>query len=248
MQTLSRARERGTDVWLIHGLGDAPRVWLAARKDVTLEGYRLIAPALPGFGGTPPLPARERGLEGLARWVQTQIARRSRGRRVILVGHSMGGMLASLIAARTSDLSGLINVEGPLTLADCDTTKQASRATDFPRWFRAFRRMVRLPESGAPAHYGTSVAEADGPSFLACAKDIVALASGARMAKLYAAIRAPHIFFYGAATGGISRRSLTFLQAHGCETKEFAAAAHWPMTETPRDFARALIDTIERFS
>jgi pimeloyl-ACP methyl ester carboxylesterase len=183
----------------------------------------------------------------LARWLEGEIRRRSRDRQVLVIGHSMGGMIATLVASRMPELCGLINIEGPLTLDDCDTSRQAAESADFPRWFRVFKRAVRAPGSGAPPHYGASVDEADGLSFHACAKGIVALARRSRMGKLYAGLRVPRLFFYGVGPGGMSNRSRAFLKAHGCETTEFAAAAHWPMTEAPGEFTQALMYGIERF-
>jgi pimeloyl-ACP methyl ester carboxylesterase len=244
----SRAREREIDVWLIHGLGDSPRVWRGVRKPLARKGRNVIAPALPGFGGTPPLVARRQGLEGLAGWLEGEIRRRSRDRQVVVIGHSMGGMIGTLVASRMPELCGLINIEGPLTLDDCDTSRQAAESSDFPHWFRVFKRAVRAPGSGAPPHYGASVDEAHGPSFGACAKDIVALARRSQMAKLYAGLLVPRIFFYGVAPGGMSKRSRAFLKVHACETEEFAAAAHWPMTEASDEFNQALMRGIERFT
>lgn len=243
----SRASKRGIDVWLIHGLGDAPRVWRGVRKQRALARYRVIAPALPGFDGTPPLPRRRQKLAGLAHWLQGEIRRHSRGRHVVLVGHSMGGMVGTIVASQIPDLLGFINIEGPITLADCETSRAAAESEDFARWFRAFRRAVRTPGSGAPAHYGAGIVETDVPSFRAYAEDIVALARGVRIGKMYAALRAPHVFFYGAKPGGIAKRALAFLKVHGCKTEGFADAAHWPMVETPREFEKTLARTIERF-
>lgn len=158
----------------------------------------------------------------------------------------MGGMVVTLVASRMPALRGVINIEGPLTLADCDTSRQAAEARDFPRWFRAFKRMVRAP-GAAPSHYVASIDEADALSFRSCAQSIVALARRSGMAKLYAGLDVPRIFFYGAAPGGMSKRSIAFLKLHGCSTEEFVAAAHWPMTETPREFVEALVDGVERF-
>ena len=65
------------------------------------------------------------------------------------------------------------------------------------------------------------------------------------MAKLYAGLHVPSIFFYGVRTGGMSKRSRAFLKAHGCETEEFATAAHWPMTEAPGEFMTALVRGVQ---
>jgi pimeloyl-ACP methyl ester carboxylesterase len=228
------------DVWLIHGLGDSPRVWRAVRKDPRFRFYRFISPALPGHSGTPALAPRRRNLEGLARWLEAQIDRRSRGRRVVLVGHSMGGMIVTLLGARRPELTGLVNIEGNLTLDDCFTAKRASRTADFPRWFRMFRQEVRRPESGAPAHYAISVAGADPATFRACARDIVSYARRARMGKVYASLKLPSVYFYGCAADGISKTTVRLLRNRDLRTRRFAAAGHWPMVETPERFAKAL--------
>jgi hypothetical protein len=107
---------------------------------------------------------------------------------------------------------------------------------------------MRAPGNDAPPHYAESVDEADGLSFRIGAKDIVAFARGARMGKLYAALRVPHVYFYGEAAGGIARSTVQFLAMRECETEAFASAGHWPMQEMPREFGRALIRSIERFS
>lgn len=234
------------DVWLIHGLGDSPRVWRAVRKDPAFKRYRLIAPALPGFGGTTPLEARRRGLRGLADWLAAQIKRRSRGRRVVLVGHSMGGVIATLVASGQSRITGFINIEGPLLLADCDTTREASRAADFSAWFKAFRKAVRSPESGAPAHYAAGVDETAPAMFLRGAQDIVAFARRARSADLYAASPTPRIYYYGGAPGSISKESKHFLATRRLASERFAKAGHWPMTETPAEFAAALARSLRQ--
>ena len=170
--------------------------------------------------------------------LEEQIQRRSRGRDVVLVGHSMGGMIGTLVASRMPKLRAFINVEGPLTLADLDTARKAAESKGFTRWFRDFKRDVRTP-GYAPAHYAASLDEADPFSFHDCAADIVALARGARIAKMYASLLVPHVFFYGR-SGGQSKRSVEFLRTHGCKTISFAGAAHWPMTETPAQFEREL--------
>lgn len=239
--------EQPTDVWLIHGLGDAPRVWRDVRADPAFKRYRLIAPVLPGLGGTAPLAKSYRGVHGLAEWLAAQIARRSRGRRVLLVGHSMGGMIATLVAAQhPSIVAGVVNIEGPLTSIDGNTSQQASRATDFARWFRRFRRAMQSPESGAPTHYAKSVDEADAATFLACARDIVALTRFDRMAKMYAGVKVPRAYYYGSAANGLSPATVRWLESQGLETVCFPKAGHWPMTESPREFRIALRASLAR--
>ena len=128
-------------------------------------------------------------------------------------------------------------------LADIDTARKAAKSKGFARWFRDFKRDVHTP-GGAPAHYAASIDEADASTFRACAEDIVALLRGARMAKIYAGLPVPKIFYYGGSTGGQSNRSVDFLQTRGCQTIRFARAEHFPMTETPAQFERELASSL----
>ena len=154
----------------------------------------------------------------------------------MLVGHSMGGMIATLAAERNKDIAGIINIEGPLLPADTETSTRAARTENFPRWFAAFQRYVATPESGAPAHYALSIARADPATFRSGARDIVALTRRGEMASRYARLKIPRIYFAGADGQGISAASRRYLAQHGLRVETFAGAAHWPMTETRRAF------------
>ncbi|MBV8171320.1 MAG: alpha/beta hydrolase [Candidatus Eremiobacteraeota bacterium] len=242
---MSARKTSATDVrtvWLVHGLGDSPLVWQSVRRKQELKGYRFIKPALPGHGGADPLPQRERGLDGTAHWLQSAIE--EQGDPVILVGHSMGGMIATLLGARCALVAGVVNVEGPLLLADCDTAKKASQAKDFARWFASFRDSVKFQTSNAPLHYARSVARADALTFLACARGIVALTRNGEMARTYSSLQVPAVYYYGDARDGISKASREFLRSGGLAVKRFRGAGHWPMIDQPEEFRAALSEAL----
>ena len=132
-------------------------------------------------------------------------------------------------------------------MADCETSASAAKAKHFTRWFHAFKCTVQAPDSGAPAHYSASLVRADATSFRMFARSIVAHARRARMAKLYASLRVPHVYFYGRMADGISQDSLRFLAAHHCPAKGFTSAAHWPMSEAPREFYGTLGRSLARY-
>ena len=236
------AGRRGDErhIYLIHGLGDSPRVWRGTRAAAPLKRYRFIVPALPGFGGRKPLPRRKRGIYGLADWLQAEIGRRSKGRRIVLVGHSMGGTIATLLGSRMGEVEAIINVEGPLLLSDLRTSRQAANTKNFPRWFGDFRRTMTKPEagSGIPEHFGAAVARADPATFRACARDIVKLTRGGRLAALFTRLPVQATHFYG--SEGISAQSQRLLRDRSCAAVRFDRAGHWPMIDAPAKFARRL--------
>jgi pimeloyl-ACP methyl ester carboxylesterase len=75
-------------------------------------GRRVLAPDLPGHGGTPMLP--EPGLAPVVDAVHKAV--RAAGiERPIVVGHSIGGPVAAIYAS-TYPAAGVISVEAPIRL------------------------------------------------------------------------------------------------------------------------------------
>jgi pimeloyl-ACP methyl ester carboxylesterase len=99
-----------TAVLLLHGIGGGRSIWNDAAsgtaRALAEAGYRAVAVDLPGYGdseamGAPDLAAMVAGV----RAVMTDIA----ARHAVLVGHSMGGMVAQELTARDpAGVDGLV--------------------------------------------------------------------------------------------------------------------------------------------
>jgi acylglycerol lipase len=98
---------------LIHGLGGHPARWDFLAKYLAARGYPSYALALRGFG---PCPERPRGhIDSFKVWDRDVLALRELvgrdhpGRKVILLGESMGGLIAYDLAARNAHkFAGLV--------------------------------------------------------------------------------------------------------------------------------------------
>ncbi|HTZ08002.1 MAG TPA: alpha/beta fold hydrolase [Acidimicrobiales bacterium] len=88
----------GAPVVFLHGWGLDHRVYKRALGRLVAGGAHVIAPALPGFGGTASLPAPEQTLAGYAGWVVRFLDAVGVGEPVELLGHSFGGGVAILVA------------------------------------------------------------------------------------------------------------------------------------------------------
>ena len=99
---------------MIHGFTGSKENWypLAER----LHGnYRLLIPDLPGWGESDRKPGADYGFGAQAERVAAFIQSRSPGKPVVLLGHSMGGGIAALVAARYPRLVakvGLLDAAG----------------------------------------------------------------------------------------------------------------------------------------
>jgi pimeloyl-ACP methyl ester carboxylesterase len=84
----------GRPLLFLHGWGLGYRSYKRALKRLVRSGYRVYAPALPGFGGTAPLPEHLFDLPGYADWVAEFLVAVGVEEPVLLVGHSFGGGVA----------------------------------------------------------------------------------------------------------------------------------------------------------
>jgi abhydrolase domain-containing protein 6 len=90
-------------VVMVHGFTGSKENWypLAAQ----LRGrYRMLVPDLPGWGESERKPDADYGFVAQAERVAAFIRAQSPGKPVILLGHSMGGGIAALVAARHPQL------------------------------------------------------------------------------------------------------------------------------------------------
>jgi carboxylesterase len=94
-------------VLLLHGFGDSPQSLASLARPLYERGFAVYAPLLPGHGRT----LRDFHASGGAEWMAE--ARRAldllreRDERVGIVGLSMGGALAALLASEASDVRAL---------------------------------------------------------------------------------------------------------------------------------------------
>jgi pimeloyl-ACP methyl ester carboxylesterase len=111
---------------MIHGLGCDAGFWEPQMEALRAAGHEVEAPHLPYHGG--PTEGVNPSLEGLAAWVAGEMG----GRPAILLGHSLGGMIALEIAIDEPAL-----VEG-IVLVDAFANLRLNEAN--------------LPELWAPAY------------------------------------------------------------------------------------------------
>lgn len=113
----------GPAVVFLHGWGLSHRTYRHGLERIVGRGARVLAPAMPGFGGTAPLPPQQFSLEGYADWVAAFIREVGVEGPVTLVGHSFGGGVALRTAHGHPELVGqlvLVNSIGGSVWANRD--------------------------------------------------------------------------------------------------------------------------------
>jgi pimeloyl-ACP methyl ester carboxylesterase len=98
----------GADVVLLHGGGRTSRDWDQVAHRLATMGYRTVAVDLRGHGGTPVAPwIWELVVDDVATVVDTLGLHQP-----VVVGHSLGGMVAALWAASHSSCPLAVNLDG----------------------------------------------------------------------------------------------------------------------------------------
>ena len=155
------ARPSGLTLLLLHGIFDAGSTWDLVAGPLTRAGHEVLAPDLRGFGRSEWLgaggyyyfPDYLADVAGLVDELNPQ--------RLGVVGHSMGGAVASLFAGAFPDrLERLALLEGvgPPELP-------ASTAVDrTQRWLRDLRRVDRTPRPLASLEDAVARLAANNPS------------------------------------------------------------------------------------
>jgi pimeloyl-ACP methyl ester carboxylesterase len=85
-------------VVLLHGWGLGHHTYRDVIERVAAEGVRVIAPAMPGFGGAADLPDETFSMSGYARWVIDLLDVLGVDESVVVLGHSFGGGVSIRLA------------------------------------------------------------------------------------------------------------------------------------------------------
>lgn len=101
------ATDRG-GVLLLHGFGDTPQTLGYLAAHLHAQGWGVHAPLLPGHGRTLEAFANSRATDWLAAARDAFARMRARYDRVSIVGLSMGGSLATILAAESPDIDALV--------------------------------------------------------------------------------------------------------------------------------------------
>jgi pimeloyl-ACP methyl ester carboxylesterase len=100
-----RSLGSGPTIVMLHGIGGGNMAFAPQVESFSLQGWRAVAWDMPGYGHCPPIePYTFKGLaESAARLIEVLDAS-GNNKPVVLLGHSMGGMVAQEVIARRPGL------------------------------------------------------------------------------------------------------------------------------------------------
>jgi len=220
----------GTPLVFLHGFGSTKEDFADGAGHPALAGRPVPAFDAPGCGATRCSDLSAVTIPFLVA-VTAEVLAAMGIARFHLVGHSMGGLTALLLADRNpSAVAGLVDIEGNLAPEDCFLSRQiVSHPHADPRHFLAeFADRVGRSGEASSALYASGLthkvrAEAVRPIF----ESMVDLSDHGDLMRRFLAQPFPWMFMYGE-----QNRSLSYLPDlahHGVELAEIPHSGHWPM-------------------
>jgi pimeloyl-ACP methyl ester carboxylesterase len=237
-------------VLFVHGLGDSSLAFDEAFHRSDCGDFNLVAPDLPGHGASPAARDGLYTLEALASRLAALIEAMDL-RQLTVVGHSLGGDVAAVLASsdRSGRIDRIVSVEGTLTPADMFICNRATEAAEagfeaFETWFhQQFRHETVFEkwalEGDAGRRYYASLRFCDPEAFLACAAELVLRnrAEDTRglsgVGALYANLPVQKCFIYG--TRSLPAKTVNLVSE--LKLRHHALpAGHWVMIDAASEF------------
>ncbi|RMH18940.1 MAG: alpha/beta fold hydrolase [Acidobacteria bacterium] len=242
------ARAAGTVLW-IHGLGESALCFERLLAEPRLGRWQHLAPDLPGYGKSPWRRGEPLGFAAQADAL-ARLLRRLETPPAVVVGHSMGGVVGTVLAERAPDVvRALVDVEGNVSFDDCTTSREVAELsleqlvaggleTVRDRVYR--RGLEERPLRG----YFASLSLCDPRALHRDSRRLVELSRDEVLAPRLGALALPVLYLLGD-PGGAGRRSRRLLDRAGVPWRAIRPAGHWPFLDQHEAFVEELLAFLE---
>lgn len=246
----SKIRRRCPSLIFVHGLGESGLCFAEAFEESGFDRVNIVVPDLLGYGRSTASESRDYSFKKQVGRLWS-VVDHFQLRNLTLVGHSMGGDIATLMCAGDSDerIEHLVNIEGALTPEDRFISSQAVAAADrgeFNAWLRTDFAQRVWCEWGCKwpscRRYYASLNFCRPEAFLASAMEIFRQAeaqlgqdeteAGLRYCSLSLGNR--RIYCWGAKS--LPEGTQSYLRSKHLRNKRFEDASHWVMLDQKEKF------------
>ncbi|MDP9651260.1 alpha/beta fold hydrolase [Paraburkholderia caledonica] len=246
---ISAIRREGDKVPILflHGFGSTKEDYADIVRHAEFAGHPFVAYDAPGCGETHCADLTKISIPFLVDTALTVLDHVG-FERFHLVGHSMGGLTALMLAHRyPKRVISFVDIEGNIAPEDCFLSRQI---VDYPRdgaqrFFQDFIERTRLAPAHASALYAASLwhkvrAEAVGGIF----RSMVDLSDNGDLMTKFLGLPFPRMFMYGEQNASLSY--LDHIREGGVELAEIPHCGHFPMYSNPVLMWRAIASFHQR--
>lgn len=231
--TVGRGGQLAPIVFL-HGFGSTKEDYADIALQPAFAGRPFLAYDAPGCGETACADLPKISIPFLVKTAEAVLQHAGIG-RFHLVGHSMGGLTALLLAHQNPGrVLSFTDIEGNLAPEDCFLSRQVLThpSADPGSFLGDFTERARRSPSYASALFAASLRHKVRPGAVrGIFESMVDLSDhGGLMAK-FLSLPCPRMFMYGEQNSSLSY--LPKLSANGIEVAEIPHSGHWPMYSNP---------------
>ncbi len=241
----------GLPVLFLHGWALGHRSYRGALERLLDMGCRVVAPALPGFGGTADLPGRSFSIAGYADWVDEFLDAAHLDEPALVVGHSFGGGVAIKLASDHPERVGSLVLVNSIGGSAWKTGRTVRSMAERPLWDWG----LHFPSDVWPLPQATKVVpvilEEALPNLVRNPRAVWRVGQLARRADLTSELQAlkerklPVAVLWGRRDGVVTRASFDAMcAAVGCEGEVVEGSHSWLLADPDR-FGEVITNVVE---
>lgn len=231
--TIHRAGGLAPIVFL-HGFGSTKEDYADIVQQPAFDGHPFVAYDAPGCGESQCSDLSKVSIPFLLQ-TATQVLDHFNIERFHLVGHSMGGLTALMLAHQfPGRVLSFVDIEGNIAPEDCFLSRQIVDypADDPEAFFSAFIEGTRQAPAYASALYSASLRhKVRAGAVRGIFQSMVELSDNADLMGKFLGLECPRLFMYGEQNAHLSY--LAHIQAQGVRLAPIAQCGHFPMYSNP---------------
>jgi pimeloyl-ACP methyl ester carboxylesterase len=158
----------------------------------------------------------------------------SRNRPILLVGHSLGSVIATWVAKELGEtVKGVFSIEGNLTRSDGYFSALASEFEDATAFYRHFLDLIykRAARSEAYQRYFASLRFASPEAMMAWGRSSAQLGETGTHGSDFVSLKCAKLYYWGMES--TPEETQRFIETHNIPNRQYTGDTHWPMVETP---------------
>jgi len=246
---LSRRSGDAPPIVFLHGFGSTKEDYVDIAYDANFAGRPFLAYDAPGCGETVCDDLSKVSIPFLVHTAR-DVLRAAGIERFHLVGHSMGGLTALLLAHEEPDrVLSFVDIEGNVAPEDCFLSRQVvtHASDDAERFFDEFIERTRRSPFFSSALYAANLRVKVRPGAVrGIFESMVELSDDGDLMSKFLALPFPRMFMYGEQNSSLSY--LPALAAGGVELADIPNSGHFPMYSNPVAMWRRIADFQSRVS
>jgi len=237
-------------VVFVHGLGAAKNSFDPFFEDKTFGRFTLASVDLPGCGHSDHPMGFSYSMKDQANLVLNWI-RDLALTRIVLVGHSMGGVICLLVAEKLgSRVTGFLNLEGNLGYEDCTYSKQAAAMSQLDFELKGYKEFThrlenRLQQKPSPGlkNYVENISRTYPIGLYLSSRSLVEESRHGNLKERFVSLPVKKWYVFGERSMNPLTRD--YLETQGIAYHVVTGSGHFMMDDQPDLFRNVVFETIE---